>query len=172
MGKMLLHCCCGPCAMYPLDLLLTNAKDLDCFWYNPNIQPQFEFDRRHENLQKACDHYGVKLISVGTECMQEYWESKTYLEEFASRCEMCYDIRMDQVAKFASENGYESFCTTLLVSPYQQHDKIAEISDKKASQHGFQARIQAGSGYGKRDRPLQAEILRLHIFFRGIQVQG
>ena len=119
MGKMLLHCCCGPCAMYPLDLLLTNAKDFDCFWYNPNIQPQFEFDRRHENLQKACDHYGVKLISVGTECMQDYWESKTYLAEFASRCDMCYDIRMDSVAKFASENGYESFCTTLLVSPYQ-----------------------------------------------------
>ena len=103
MGKMLLHCCCGPCAMYPLDLLISKEQDLDCFWYNPNIQPQFEFDRRHVNLQKACDHYGVKLISVGTECMQEYWLSKSYLEEFSSRCEMCYDIRMDQVARFASD---------------------------------------------------------------------
>ena len=163
--------------MYPLDLLLSNAKDLDCFWYNPNIQPQFEFDRRHENLQKACDHYGVKLISVGTECMQDYWLSKSYLEEFAARCDMCYDIRMDQVARFASDNGYESFCTTLLVSPYQQHDKIAEISDRKASQYGvkfdgFQARMQTGSGYGKRDWPLQTEILRMHLLFRGIQVQG
>ncbi len=136
MGRMLLHACCGPCAMYPLDLLTSGGRDLDCYWYNPNIQPQFEFDRRHLNLEKACEHFGIRLISEGTECMQEYWLSKTYLDEFASRCEMCYDIRMDNVAKFASENGYESFCTTLLVSPYQQHDKIAEISDKKASKYG------------------------------------
>ena len=53
MGRMLLHACCGPCAMYPLDLLTSDGRDLDCFWYNPNIQPQFEFDRRHENLVKA-----------------------------------------------------------------------------------------------------------------------
>ena len=56
--------------------------------------------------------------------------------ECASRCEMCYDIRMDHVAKFAADNGYESFCTTLLVSPYQQHDRIAQISDEKASRYG------------------------------------
>lgn len=136
MGKMLLHCCCGPCAMYPLDLLISEGRDLDCFWYNPNIQPQFEFDRRHLNLAKACEHYGVKLISEGDKCMEDYWRSKEYLNEFASRCEMCYDIRMEQVAKFCSDNGYDSFTTTLLVSPYQQHDRIAEISDEKASKYG------------------------------------
>ena len=104
MGRMLLHACCGPCAMYPLDLLTSGGRDLDCYWYNPNIQPQFEFDRRHVNLEKACDHFKIKLISEGTECMQDYWLSKEYLNEFSTRCEMCYDIRMDHVSKFASEN--------------------------------------------------------------------
>ncbi len=137
MGRMLLHACCGPCAMYPLDLLTSGGHDLDCYWYNPNIQPQFEFDRRHVNLEKACEHFKIKLISEGTECMQDYWLSKEYLNEFSSRCEMCYDIRMDHVAKFASENGYDTFCTTLLVSPYQQHDKIAHISEEKASKYGI-----------------------------------
>ena len=136
MGRMLLHACCGPCAMYPLDLLTSGGRDLDCYWFNPNIQPQFEFDRRHVNLAKACEHFGIRLISEGTECMEDYWRSKSYLDEFGSRCEMCYDIRMEEVAKFASQNGYESFSSTLLVSPYQQHDKIAEISDKKASKYG------------------------------------
>ena len=79
MGKMLLHACCGPCAMYPLDLLLSEGRDLDCFWYNPNIQPRFEFERRHENLAKACEHYGVSLISEGDKCMEDYWLSKEYL---------------------------------------------------------------------------------------------
>lgn len=136
MGKMLLHCCCGPCAMYPLDLLTSEGRDLDCYWYNPNIHPQFEFDRRHVSLQKACNHFDVKLISEGEACMEDYWLSREYLNEFDSRCDMCYDIRMDHVAKFCADNGYESFCTTLLVSPYQQHDKIAKISDMKAAKYG------------------------------------
>jgi hypothetical protein len=136
MGRMLLHACCGPCAMYPLNLLTSDGRDLDCFWYNPNIQPQFEFDRRHENLVKACDHFGIKLISEGDKCMEDYWLSKDYLKDFPSRCDMCYDIRMEAAAKFCAENGYESFCTTLLVSPYQQHNKIARISEKKASKYG------------------------------------
>ena len=136
MGRMLLHACCGPCTMYPLDLLISEGRDLDCFWYNPNIQPQFEFDRRHENLAKACDHFGIRLISEGDKCMEDYWLSKEYLKEFPSRCDMCYDIRMEAVAKYCAENGYESFCTTLLVSPYQQHDKIAQICEMKASGYG------------------------------------
>ena len=49
---------------------------------------------------------------------------------------MCYDIRMDAVARFASENGYDSFCTTLLVSPYQQHETIIRTAEEKAEQYG------------------------------------
>ena len=49
---------------------------------------------------------------------------------------MCYDRRMDVVAKYAAEHGYSSFCTTLLVSPYQQHDKIAAVSEQKAEKYG------------------------------------
>ena len=134
--SMLLHACCGPCAMYPVDFLLEQSKDLDLFWYNPNIHPEFEWNRRLENLHKCADHYGVKLVKGDDECMQEYWEEKTYLTEFASRCHMCYDIRMDAVAKFAAENGYDSFCTTLLVSPYQQHDVIVKTAEQKAEQYG------------------------------------
>jgi len=133
--KMLLHCCCGPCAMYPVDLLLSQERDFDMFWYNPNIHPEFEWGRRLENLHKAADHFGVKLIEEEG-FMQEYWESKTYLADYPSRCYMCYDIRMDEVAKYASANGYDSFCTTLLVSPYQQHDLIADTCRVKADKYG------------------------------------
>ena len=132
---MLLHACCGPCAMYPLELLTGKGESLDLFWYNPNIHPQFEWDRRLANLGLAADHYKIRLIKGDDHCEQEYWESKTYLKEYETRCDMCYDIRMDAVARYASENGYDSFCTTLLVSPYQQHEKIAKIAQEKASKY-------------------------------------
>ncbi|MCR4688610.1 MAG: epoxyqueuosine reductase QueH [Saccharofermentans sp.] len=133
--SLLLHACCGPCAMYPLELLTGQGKDLEIFWYNPNIHPEFEWNRRYENLQIAADHYKVSLIKGDDSCEEEYWLSKTYLEEFETRCDMCYDMRMDAIAKFASENGFDSFSTTLLVSPYQQHDKIANIAETKARKY-------------------------------------
>ncbi len=133
--KLLLHACCGPCAMYPLDLLLSEGRDLDVFWYNPNIHPEFEYNRRLENLKLAADHFKVPLIKGDDECEEEYWLSKTYLEEYETRCDMCYDVRMSAIAKFAADNGYDSYTTTLLVSPYQQHDKIALIAENKAKEY-------------------------------------
>ncbi len=134
--SLLLHACCGPCAMYPIDSLLKEKRNLDLFWYNPNIHPEFEWNRRLQNLHKAADYFGVKLIEGGDECLQAYWEEKTYLEEFQSRCHMCYDIRLDQVAKYAADNGYDAFTTTLLVSPYQNHEVICETAKSKAEQYG------------------------------------
>ena len=131
---MLLHACCGPCAMYPLQLLTDNGRDLDVLWYNPNIHPEFEWNRRLENLHKACDHYGVRLIEIeGFE--EEYWRSGEYLKDFPSRCAMCYDKRMDVVAAYAAEHGYDSFCTTLFVSPYQQHELIRSTCESKADKY-------------------------------------
>lgn len=135
-GRLLLHCCCGPCSMYPLKLLTSQGIEPDCFWFNPNIHPQFEWDRRLENLQKACDSYGLKLVREGVSCEEEYWRSKEYLEKYGSRCEMCYDRRMEETARYCADHGYDSFCTTLLVSPYQQHDRISEISREKAERYG------------------------------------
>lgn len=134
--SMLLHACCGPCAMYPVDMLLESGKELDLFWYNPNIHPEFEWNRRLENLHKCADHFDVILIEGGDECMQDYWEGRSYLTDYDSRCHMCYDIRLDNVARYASEHGYDSFSTTLLVSPYQQHEVIIRTAEAKAEEYG------------------------------------
>ncbi len=135
MMSMLLHCCCGPCSMYPIKSLLEENVQLSMYWYNPNIHPEFEWIRRLENLQKVSDYYGLELITQEG-FMQDYWESKKYLDEYVSRCKMCYDVRLDMVAKYASENGFDSFTTTLLVSPYQQHDVITSVANEKADKYG------------------------------------
>lgn len=139
--------------MYPLKLLTSQGITPDCFWFNPNIQPQFEFDRRYENLSKACDSYGLRLFKEGDACEEEYWRSKDYLDQYGSRCEMCYDKRMEASARYCADHGYDSFCTTLLVSPYQQHDRITAISEEKASKYGvkfYYLDFRPGFYYGQR----------------------
>lgn len=133
--SLLLHCCCGPCAMYPVKNLLDNNFDTTLFWFNPNIHPEFEWNRRLENLKKVSEHYQLEL-NIQEGFMQDYWLSKEYLNTYKSRCEMCYDIRLEEVAKFASANGFDSFSTSLLVSPYQQHDTIARIAEEKGNKYG------------------------------------
>jgi len=129
--SMLLHACCGPCSMYPQSVLHEEDTKYDLLWFNPNIHPQFEWDRRLDNLRKAADHYGNTLIAEGI-CMEDYWLSGSYLDRFDSRCAMCYDMRMEFTARYAKEHGYESFTTTLLVSPYQNHELIIKTCEDKA----------------------------------------
>ena len=134
--SLLLHACCGPCSMYPVDTLLESGRELDLFWFNPNIHPEFEWNRRLENLKKAADHFNVELITREG-FMQDYWLNKEYLSEYESRCRMCYDIRLDAVAKYAKENRNDAFSTTLLVSPYQDHETIIKTADRKAEKYGI-----------------------------------
>ena len=121
--------------MYPQKVLKDEGVTYDMLWFNPNIHPEYEWNRRLENLRIAAAHFGVDLLEYGL-CMQDYWESGSYLEQFSSRCHMCYDIRMDMTAKLAKEKGYDSFSTTLLVSPYQQHETIIKTCEEKASKYG------------------------------------
>ena len=71
--------------------LTEDSKDIELFWFNPNIHPQFEWERRLENLHKAADHFGVELIEEGgqghIDCREEYWKSMAYLSQYNSRCE-------------------------------------------------------------------------------------
>lgn len=123
--------------MYPIKSLLEETKDITMYWYNPNIHPEFEWNRRYENLIKVSEYYGLSLIKQDG-FMQDYWLSKEYLKEYNSRCEMCYDVRLDMVAKYSAENGFDSFTTTLLVSPYQQHEVITTVASEKAKKYGVE----------------------------------
>lgn len=121
--------------MYPIKSLIEDGFDVSMYWYNPNIHPEFEWNRRLENLKKVSEHYNLPFF-MEDGFMQDYWLSKQYLNEYTSRCLMCYDIRLDKAAKYASENGFDSYTTSLLVSPYQQHDVIADIGRQKGLKYG------------------------------------
>ena len=131
--KLLLHICCGPCAAYPVKFLKDNNIDFEGYYYNPNIQPIEEFIKRKENLKLLSQIEGFN-VHYNDAFMQNVWEN--YVASTDSRCEMCYRLRLDETAKFARDNGFDSFSTTLLISPYQDHELIIKIAEEKAEKYG------------------------------------
>lgn len=132
--KLLVHVCCGPCAVFPLEQLLKRDIELEALFYNPNIHPIDEFNKRKENAQILCDKFAVTL-NTSDDFMQEKWEAFT--GEEVQRCRMCYSVRLEKVARFAKEKGFDAFTTTLLVSPYQKHELIRELGDFYAEKYGL-----------------------------------
>ncbi|MBO4928652.1 MAG: epoxyqueuosine reductase QueH [Clostridiales bacterium] len=134
-GKILLHACCAPCAEYPVFDLISRDMKPDVLYYNPNIHPRFEFDRRREQVVRLGELFDLSCFFVD-DFRMDAWLSREWEDSYTSRCDMCYAIRMDFSARYAKEHGYDAFSTSLLVSPYQQHDKIREMASSCAERYG------------------------------------
>lgn len=131
--KILLHACCAPCAIGCIDALLGRGA-ASLFWYNPNIHPYKEYAYRRD-----------ALIEYARGCNLAYSQVDEYgLEKFLScvwpevdkRCTKCYKLRLEKVAEYAAINGYDCFTTTLLISPYQDHELIKRIAQEMAEKYG------------------------------------
>ena len=133
MMKLLLHMCCGPCSVYPSSVLQEEGICFEGLFYNPNIHPYEEFIKRKENVEVFAKAKDISVTCID-EFRQEDWEN--YDNPQINRCTMCYDIRLDKTAAFAKEKGFDAFTTTLLVSPYQNHELIKELGEKYAKKHG------------------------------------
>lgn len=164
--KLLLHICCGPCAVYPVNVLREEGIYFEGLFYNPNIHPYDEFIRRKENVKKLSEIKNVP-VKYMDDFSQEIWEKLG--EDNEKRCNMCYALRIDKVAGYAKENGFDAFTTTLLVSPYQKHELIVELSKRAGEKYGieffykdFRPGFRAGTAGSQRVRTLQTEVLWMY----------
>lgn len=136
--KLLLHICCGPCALYPVKELLRGRFDkITGFFYNPNIHPPSEYKRRKDALSEAFSKIGFEVISPDYR-MEDYFRAVFSKEDSPGRCSLCWELRLSETAGFAKDNGFDAFTTTLLISPYQDHEKIKKIGEEIASKSGVQ----------------------------------
>jgi predicted adenine nucleotide alpha hydrolase (AANH) superfamily ATPase len=131
--KLLMHMCCAPCSVFPLAQLQEEGIVPDGVFFNPNIHPAEEFQRRRENVEKLAGIKGLK-ISYFDDFRQDVWESFDGTGD--ARCTMCYAVRLEKAAELAAEGGYDAFTTSLLVSPYQKHDLIKQLGEKFAEKAG------------------------------------
>lgn len=133
--RMLLHICCAPCSTYVLELLGVNY-DVTGFFYNPNIHPVSEYQKRENEMKRYAQNIGVELICGEYE--DERWfdmvkglENET---EGGKRCFLCFCIRLRETAKFAKEHGYNIITTTLSISPHKNAELINQIGGDLAKE--------------------------------------
>lgn len=124
---MLLHTCCAPCTTYVREALEKEGFKVEGFFYNPNIHPYTEYEKR----LMAMKLYAVeKNFSV---VYDEQYDIDNFFDitfkKGEKRCLYCYMLRLHKAATYAKKHGYDYFSTTLLLSPYQQHDLLKEAGE-------------------------------------------
>jgi len=132
----LMHMCCAPCANRPIETLRQEGILTHGFWFNPNIHPYTEYQARKRTLEEYAKEIGMKLIIGGTYDLRPFITAVA--DNIDARCGYCYRVRMETTAKYAAENGYDSFTTSLLISPYQNHEAIAAIGRTMGEKYGVE----------------------------------
>ena len=134
--KLLLHTCCAPCSVYCIDSLRKEEIEPVVYWFNPNIHPYMEYKARRDCLKEYTTRIGIKTIFEENYGLKEFCGN--VINNLEKRCqEYCYPVRLEQVAKYAKENGYDSFSTTLLISPYQNHEMLIKVAKQMAKKYGI-----------------------------------
>lgn len=132
--RILLHTCCGPCALYPLQSLRTAGHQVTGFFYNPNIHPYQEYARRRDTAVQMAEQQAMPLI------VRDDYDLEGFLANVAAapeqRCSYCYTSRLRATAQAAATGGFEAFTASLLYSRYQKHDEISELGRHLATEYG------------------------------------
>lgn len=135
---LLLHSCCGPCSSYVLEYL-TQYFEVYLSYYNPNIQPRSEYDKRLENQKLVLKHIpGVTLAECGYDG-EAYNAAVAGLEsepEGGARCTECFRLRLDFAAREAARLECEYCCTTLSVSPHKDAQRINALGYEICAKYG------------------------------------
>ena len=132
--KLLMHTCCAPCSIYCVKSLREEGIEPVLYWFNPNIHPYIEYKTRRDTLIEYSKNINLELIIEENYGLDEF--CKNVINNLNERCKnYCYRLRLEQTAKYAKENGYDAFTTTLLVSPYQNHNDIIEIAIEIAQKY-------------------------------------
>lgn len=139
--RLLLHSCCGPCSSYVIEYL-SKHFDITVYYYNPNIFPREEYEKRLAEQIKLVDRLGGAVMCEAEYDPDRFYEVARGLEaerEGGARCAECFRLRLDKTAEMAKEGGFDYFCTTLTVSPHKNAPLINEISEQAAERYGVAA---------------------------------
>ena len=138
--KMLLHVCCAPCSTVALERLQDDYV-VTVFFFNPNIHPQIERDKRLEEMQRLAEELGFEVLAE--EYAAKEWfdlmEGMEGVPEGGERCTRCFDMRLRKTAETAREKGFDIFATSLTLSPHKDAERINRL--------GHDIAVELGVGY-------------------------
>jgi predicted adenine nucleotide alpha hydrolase (AANH) superfamily ATPase len=134
---LLLHICCAPCATFTVRDYLDRDIQVTGYWFNPNIQPFSEHEKRRETLADYASRIRLPLIWEQGYRLVDFVRAIAGHESYRERCMRCYRLRLGQAVSVAAARGFEAVSTTLLISPYQDQEAIREIGAELAAQQGL-----------------------------------
>lgn len=150
-GGLLLHACCGPCATAAVEKILPYIKPV-LYWYNPNIYPFDEQQKRLESLRRVAEHFAVPLIVEDAPTEEEFFKMQgdvPFVEQ-GKRCLACYRMRLVKTAQRAKKEGIGAICTTLTVGPKKDAFAVNGVGSEVAGEYGLEwvaADFKKGGGF-------------------------
>ena len=133
--KILLHMCCANCALYPLEKLRSEGRDVFGFWYNPNIHPFQEYEKRLGAVKEIEERLALRMIYQDRYEMEDFLRSVVFRE--GDRCRICYHRRLKAAASVAKKGNFDAFTSTLLGSKQQEHELIREVGTAVGKEKGI-----------------------------------
>lgn len=137
-NKILMHACCGPCAIKPIMHLQSLGYEVIAYFMNPNIHPLAEYLRRRQAMSECAQRLNIEVIYN-----DKAWNISKWLDNMseikdnkAERCILCYKERLASTYATAKKHNFAYFSTSLLYSRYQNHENIAEIAKNMAKTEG------------------------------------
>ena len=136
-NRLLLHVCCGPCAIMPILRLLDDGYAVTAWYMNPNIHPLSEYLRRREAAGQCAATLGIPIFYA-----DKTWDITTWLRSVQgrdaapARCAYCCTSRLEAAFDFAARNGFTWVSSSLLYSRYQPREVIKKAGEQFAAQAG------------------------------------
>ena len=133
---ILLHVCCGPCLIFPFSRLKEQGFKISGFYYNPNIYPLNEYYQRVEALKVLSQEFSFD-VEYPEHKESDFFQAVNTPELASQRCVNCWSLRLRKTANSAKKKGFKAFSTTLLVSPYQNHELLKQLGNQIGRQAGI-----------------------------------
>ncbi len=153
---MLLHICCSNCALGPVPAFRDRGIEPTGLWFNPNIHPFSEYRARRDSLRGLVKLWNLDLIEVDDYGLVSFLRAVAGRED--DRCEVCYRMRLEETARRAAEGGFTIFSTTLLISPYQDHDLIRAVGREAEKRHGVEFHYEDFTSHFRESRRRSREL--------------
>lgn len=125
---LLMHSCCGPCSTACIERL-KDYFDITVVYYNPNIEPVEEYNKRKSVQKEVLKRLDIKYMDCDydNETFRHLTKELSLEPEGGKRCAVCFGIRLKKTALLAKENNFDYFTTTLTVSPHKNSELINKI---------------------------------------------
>jgi predicted adenine nucleotide alpha hydrolase (AANH) superfamily ATPase len=131
--KILLLVCCAPCATASIKRLEEQGYEVINYFYNPNIFPNEEHDRRYAEFQRLCAEKSYVALDMDYEYQKEHRKWLAFIKglenepEHGRRCVKCFEFRLKRVWEKMKELELKAFTSTLTISPHKDSEIIHSI---------------------------------------------